>query len=136
MVLSFAHDAALLPLLGAFGEPVRLPNGDVATAIVDFVEGTDESAFGGMVQRHGWHFTMRSTQAAEVALGDTLTSATGRYRVRHPIPEGEGLTTLVATLIDGMGTSSTNWWSTGAWPTCATPSTTAVRRWATGPAST
>ena len=106
MTVSFDTNAALLPMLGAFGEPVRLPNGNVATAIVDFVEGNDESAFGLLMQQHGWHFTMRSTQAAELAPGDTLFSAKGRYKVRHPIPEGEGLTTLVATLIDGMGDPS------------------------------
>ena len=106
MTVSFDTDAVLLPLMGAFGEPVRLPNGDVATAIVDFVAATDESAYGKMMQPQSWHFTMKSAMAAEVEQGDTLVSAKGRYKVRHPVPEGDGLTTLVATLIDGMGDPS------------------------------
>ena len=99
MTVSFAHDAALLPLLGAFGEQVTLPDGSVITAIVDFYEGSDDAPFGRPILPDSWHFTMRATQAVGIANGQQLIHDHGRYRVRHCLPEGHGLTTLVTTLI-------------------------------------
>ena len=97
MTVPFNTDAALLPLLGAFGEPVTLPNGSDVTAIVDFVEATDGSAFGKPIQPESWHFTMRATRAADLGNEAEVLYAGRLYRLRHRIPEGHGLTTLVGT---------------------------------------
>ena len=107
MTVRFDTDAAILPLLGAFGEPVRLSGdpavGPVVLAIVDFAQVGDDAPFGKPVQSNNWHLTMWADHACLVSNGDTLVSRTASYRVRHCIPEGEGLSTVVATRIDKMG---------------------------------
>ena len=100
----FDTDAAILPLLGAFGEPVRLPDsGPVVLAIVDFAQVDNDAPFAKPVQSNNWHLTMWEDHAGLVSNGDTLVSRTAQYKVRHCIPEGYGLTTLVVTRINEMG---------------------------------
>ena len=104
MPVRFDTDAAILPLLGAFGEPVRLTvDGPVVLAIVDFAQVDNDAPFAKPVQSNNWHLTMWADHACLVSNGDTLVSRTASYRVRHCIPEGEGLTTLVVTRINDMG---------------------------------
>ena len=59
MTVSYDTDAAILPLLGAFGEPVRLPDSEtVVLAIVDFAQVDNDAPFGKPVQSNNWHLTM------------------------------------------------------------------------------
>ena len=107
MVVRFDTDAALLPLLGAFGETVCLPDGEEAAAIVDFFETQDDAPRGKAVQSYNWHFTMKSTAVDDAGIrnGELIHYSEhsrddyGQYRVRHCIPEGQGLSTLVCTFL-------------------------------------
>ena len=72
-------------------------------AIVDFAQVDNDAPSAKPVQSNNWHLTMWEDHAGQVSNGDTLVSRTAQYKVRHCIPEGYGLTTVVVTRINKMG---------------------------------